>query len=298
MNRMKSAILAGLAITYSVSLSAAPITFNTALPVGKGEFLFRQQLVVNQSGDDPGTTNRDRTEQSYVTAMGYGINSKWAVFGVLPYRNIDFDQTVAGVSSSRSNKQFGDLSVFARYSHFQVNQRGKTFRVASFLGIKLPSGSDNKRDAIGILPPPLQTATNSTDVFGGFVVTYQTLKYQLDSQISYRVNNEANNFEAGNVFRIDGSLQYRLWHSTPAQGLPDYLYGVFEINIVNQSKNRINNVSDQNSNGTRIFLSPGIQYVTRRWILEGGLQIPVSQNLNGTALENDYIVRAGVRFNF
>ncbi len=40
---------------------SAPITFNTALPVAEGEFVGRVQYVVNQSGDDPGSTDRDRT---------------------------------------------------------------------------------------------------------------------------------------------------------------------------------------------------------------------------------------------
>ncbi len=43
---------------------------------------------------------------------------------------------------------------------------------------------------------------------------------------------------------------------------------------------------------------PGLQYVTKRWIVEAGVQIPVVQDLNGTALEKDYIFRAGFRFNF
>ncbi len=298
MRPIKSLALGTLLLTNHFSLSAAPITFNTALPVGKGEFLFRQQVVLNQSGKDPGNSNRDRTEQSYVTALGYGINSKWAVFGILPYRDIELEQGATGSRINRSNKRLGDLSVFARYSHFQKNQRGQTFRIASFAGIKLPTGSDYRRDSIGILPPPLQTSTGSSDIFGGLVFTYQTLRYQLDAQISYRFNNEANNFEAGDVLRLDGSAQYRLWHSKPKQGLPHYLYGVLEMNIINQAKNKVNGASDQNSNGTRVFISPGIQYVTKRWILEGGVQVPISQNLNGTALENDYIVRAGIRFNF
>jgi len=44
--------------------------------------------------------------------------------------------------------------------------------------------------------------------------------------------------------------------------------------------------------------SPGAQYITKRWIVEGAVQIPVSQDLNGTALENDFIARASARFNF
>ena len=45
-------------------------------------------------------------------------------------------------------------------------------------------------------------------------------------------------------------------------------------------------------------LVPGLQYVTKRWIVEAAVQLPIVQYLNGTALENDHIVRAGFRFNF
>ncbi len=76
------------------------------------------------------------------------------------------------------------------------------------------------------------------------------------------------------------------------------LYGVIEANLVYQARNRINGREDPDSGGVQLFLTPGIQYVTRRWILEGAVQMPVIQDLNGTALENDYIIRTGVRFNF
>ena len=69
---------------WSTTGIAAPITFNTALPVAQGEFLIREQLVMNQSGDDPGNANRDRTASATVPAPGYGINHKRTVFGILP----------------------------------------------------------------------------------------------------------------------------------------------------------------------------------------------------------------------
>ncbi|MCB1753748.1 MAG: transporter, partial [Gammaproteobacteria bacterium] len=118
------------------------------------------------------------------------------------------------------------------------------------------------------------------------------------AQLSYQANNEANSFEAGDVARLDGSMQYRLWPQTLTGGLPDFLYGVIEANLVHQGKDRINGSTDPNSGGTRLFLTPGIQYVSKRWIVEGAVQIPVIQDLNGTALENDYIARFSVRFNF
>ena len=44
-------------LTFSMGMSrwagAAPITFNTALPVAEGEFVFREQLRWLRSSDDP-----------------------------------------------------------------------------------------------------------------------------------------------------------------------------------------------------------------------------------------------------
>ncbi len=280
------------------AVEAAPITFNTALPVAKDEYLFRQQFVINQSGKDPGNLNRDRTAITAVTTLAYGINHKFSVFGVLPYQIIELELDMAGQRVKRDNSGVGDLSVFGRYIFHQHNQPGETFRLAAFAGLKAPTGDETASDNIGSLPPAVLTGSGSWDVFTGLVLTQQTLAYQFDGQISYRVNNEANNFEAGNLFRLDGSLQYRLWPRSLESGVPAFLYGVLEVNLVNQEKNEAGGINDNNSGGTRLFISPGIQYVTRRWIAETALQIPVTQNLHGTALENDYIFRVGMRFNF
>ncbi|NIP72228.1 MAG: transporter [Gammaproteobacteria bacterium] len=284
-------------LVWTSQVIGAPITFNTALPVAKGEFVAREQLVVNQSGDDPSGADRDRTEVAAVTALGYGLTGQWALFGVLPYRDIDLDTISGGQRITRSNNGFGDLTLFARYTAYQQDRPGRTFRVAPFAGVEAPTGKDDARDGLGTLPTSVQVGSGSWDYFGGVVLTYQTLKYQFDSQLSYRVNNEANGFEAGDIVRLDGSYQHRLWRNA-AQGVPDYLYGVIEVNLIHQDNNRLNGSKDPDSGGTQLFLTPGIQYVTKRWIFEGAVQVPVVQDLNGTALENDYIVRAGVRFNF
>jgi hypothetical protein len=144
----------------------------------------------------------------------------------------------------------------------------------------------------------VQPGSGAWDAFGGAVVTYQTLEFQIDSQLSYRANGEANNFQAGNVARLDASLQYRLLPRNLGAGVPGFLYGVLEAGFVYRDNNQVGGIDDPNSGGTTLFLTPGLQYVTRRWIVEGGVQLPVVQNLNGLALENDYVARAGFRFNF
>ncbi len=277
---------------------AAPITFNTALPVAKGEFLLRQQFISIQSGDDSSSANRDRSETVSATTLVYGVNHKIALFGILPYRDIELNLDMGSGQITRSNHGQGDISLFGRYIFKQDNQPGSTFRMAAFAGFKAPTGDNNSRDNLGKLPAPVQTGTGSWDVFGGLVITRQTLDWQLDAQLSYRLNTEADEFKAGNVLRLDSSWQKRLWPDKLSTGVPGFLYGVIEMNLINQRENTLNGVDDGNSGGTRLLLAPGIQYVTRRWIVEGSVQVPVVQQLNGDALELGSILRAGFRVNF
>lgn len=287
-----------LFIVFSNSSLAAPITFNTALPVAKEEFLLRQQFIVMQSGHDPSRVQRDRTETISATALVYGISNQLTLFGILPYRNIDISMNMGAGTVNRSNSGLGDISTFARFIFHQNNQIGRTLRLAAFAGFKAPTGKDRASDSLGTLPLPLQTGTGSWDVFGGMVITHQTLAYQLDAQLSYRLNTEANNVEVGEVLNLDASVQKRVWPHELGGGVPNFIYGVLEVNVINQDKNTINGIDDTNTGGTRILLAPGLQYVTRRWIAETTVQFPIVQNLNGNALELDTIARAGVRFNF
>ena len=277
---------------------AAPISFNTALPVAKGEFVFREQFVLDQSGDDPSSADRDRTAWSLDSVLGYGATRNLAVFGVIPYVGKSVDVTMNGARRTRDANGLGDIRLFTRYTIFQHDVPGRTFRVAPFLGLEFPTGDDDERDSRGRLPPSVQPGSGSWDPFGGVVVTFQTLAFQLDGQASYRFNTQANSFEFGDVARLDGSLQYRVWPRDLGPGTPGFLYGVLEGNFVYQSKNRIDGAQDPDSGGFSLFLVPGLQYVTKRWIVEAGVQLPTYQDLNGEALEKEYVFRGGFRLNF
>jgi len=291
--------LAGMIMTGWMSPTlAAPQSFNTALPVAKGEFVFREQFVLDQSGDDASGEDRNRTAWALVSALGYGVTPDLALFGIVPYVDKNLKITAGGTRRERSASGLGDVSLFARYTVYRRDWPGRTLRIAPFAGTETPTGEDDETDALGRLPASVQPGSGSWDPFGGIVLTYQTLDFQIDAQASYKVNTEANSFEFGDVARLDGSLQYRLWPRKLGSGVPGFLYGVLEGNLIYQEKNRSGGVDDPNSGGLSLFLLPGLQYVTKRWIIEAGIQVPVVQDLNGTALEKDYILRSGFRVNF
>lgn len=297
---MKTAIKIGLAAlcAWAATALSAPITFNTALPVHEGGYVLREKFVFMKNADDPTPANRDVEVTGLVSVLGYGVTRDFALFGILPWFDKRLDMRMGGQDISRSQRGLGDLTLLGRYTAYEYNAPGRALRVAPFLGIKAPTGKDNARDGMGRLPPPLQPGSGSWDALGGVVLTYQTLDFEIDSQVSYKANREANGFQAGNVASLDTSLQYRLWPPSLGAGVPAFLYGVLEANLVHSARNRSGADDDPNSGGTTLFITPGLQYVTRKWIVEAGVQVPVSQHLNGTALKNDYVFTTGVRINF
>lgn len=293
------AMILALGAGASGGVGAAPQTFDTALPVAEGNFIFRQQFLYFAASDDPTPADRDVQVAGGASMLGYGINSRLAVFGALPYLDKRMDNSAnAGNRIRRSTRGIGDARLWARYTVLQHDGPGRTLRVAPFAGIEAPTGRDDDQDRRGRLPQPLQVGSGSWDPFFGVVATYQTLGFQVDAQAGYEVNTKANRFEFGDEFRLDGSLQYRLWPRELGGGLPGFVYGVLELNYSDREKNRIDGVRDPNSGGRSLLVSPGVQYVTRRWIAEGIVQVPVMQNLNGTALEEDLTVRVGFRVSF
>ena len=168
---------------------AAPQTFNTALPVAKGEFVFREQFLYRKASDDPSADNRDLGVLGGISVLGYGVTGDLAVFGALPYLdkrlelNGDDGQRIA-----RSTRGIGDFRLFGRYTIYRDDVPRRTFRIAPFAGIETPTGDNDDSDSFGRLPRTLQLGSGSWDPFAGVVATWQTLDYQVDAQVSYQAN--------------------------------------------------------------------------------------------------------------
>ena len=293
------AVMFACAAVFSGATRAAPQTFNTALPVAAGEFILRVQFLYKRISDDPASLDRDIDVLGAVSVLGYGVTGDLTLFGALPFLHKDLNLSLPGVGRvSRDTTGFGDARLFARYTLLQRDMQGRSFRIAPFAGLELPTGDDDDTDSLGTLPRGFQLGSGSWDPFFGVVATYQTLDYQFDAQVGYQINTREKGFEFGDTLQVDASFQYRLWPRDLGAGVPGFLYGGLEINFLHQEKNQITGINDPDSGGDTFFLSPTLQYVTRRWVLEAVVQVPVAQDLNGMAVEEDLTVRAGFRIAF
>lgn len=290
---MKRALGAVLAILAAAGPSmAAPISFNTALPVHEGGLLFRGQGVWTRMHDDPSPAGREMDVVAAPVVLVYGATSKLALMGVFPYLNkaLNFPH-----QAPRRASGLGDIATLGRYEIFERSRRGYTARGALFAGIEWPTGADEESDALGTLPKPVQLGSGSFDPFFGTVWTSQWLNLQLDADLSYQRNTEANDFRFGDVLAQNASLQYRLWPRSLDAGVPSYVYGVLELNNVYQAKNEAAGVSDPDSGGYQLFITPGLQWVAKRVVIEVAAQLPVVQELNGNALRTDWRLLGGFR---
>jgi hypothetical protein len=286
-----------LLATHVPTIEAAPISFNTALPVHEGGLLFRGQGIWMRMHDDPSPMGREMDVVAVPSVLVYGATPKLALMGVFPY--MDKRLEIKSTGTIRRVSGLGDIMTVGRYEIFARNSPGQTSRGAVFAGLKWPSGRSAESDALGVLPSPVQLGSGSYDPIFGTVWTGQWLVFQVDADLSYRRNTKANDFKFGDVLEQNISLQYRLWpRILEAEGLPSYLYGVLEANNVYQAKDEADGVKDGDSGGYQLFLTPGLQWVAKRTVFELAAQFPAAQSLNGAALKTDYRLIGSVRFWF
>jgi len=292
------ALAAGLIVSTSI-VHAGPITFSSALPVADGMGIFRSQVKLVRKSGDATPAGRVLNVTAAPVVLAYGASPKLALFGVLPYVDKRLDVTMGGKRIRRDAQGIGDALFFGRYTVIQVDKPGDTLRVAPFAGLKTPTGSHSQRDAFGLVPRILQPGSGSWDPFLGVALTRQTLGWEFDAAARYRFNTEASGFTFGDEARADASFQYRVFPRTLENtGVPAFIYLVLESNLIWNGRNRSLGIAAPNSGGLMWNLAPGLQYVTDRIVLETAIQIPVVQNLNGTALESDWVWTAGFRWNF
>jgi len=284
---------------FSRGAAAGPITFNTALPVHSDEIIVREQLIWKRATNDPTSMNRTLDVVAVPSVFVYGLHPRVTVFGILPflYKRLELN-TPAG-RQTRSTSGFGDLGMLVRVTALTFDRPGETLRLAPFVGLKLPTGANGEADELGRLPQPFQLGSGSWDPIGGTILTWQTLRWEIDLSGSYQLRTGANGFNAGDEARGDASFQYRIlpWGAL-GSGLPHWLFAVVETNAVWRGHNVVAGTQDPDSGGFNWYVAPGLQWITLRTVLEVAVQIPVLTRNNGQGLDEDFIARVSFRANF
>lgn len=272
-------------------VDASPITFMTDLPVGENFFVLDEQFLSMPSAVDPTSAQRSLGISAEMSTLAYGVTRDFTLFAMVPYLGANVDMTLPnGERMSQFMGSFGDISVFGRYTAYEHDAIGSTFRIAPIFGFVAPAGG---------LVVPTGFDPGSWGIEMGGIATYQTLNFELDGSLTNIAPTNGASILSG-LTELDGNFQYRIWPITVGSGLPNFLYAGVETNFIYQGNDDLNGLLYPE--GSMLFIDPTLQFVTEYWLLEAAIQVPVYQNITNyhgfQGLDNAYILHLGLRFNF
>jgi hypothetical protein len=189
--------------------------------------------------------NRRVTVRVTPLALPFNLFSQRFQIGtIIPFMDINLDSRAQAASRSG----IGDVRVFAKYLIYQRDRKLETFRIASKVAIKLPTGDENKMPALG---------TGSTDYAFSTVAGWVKNRVGLYLEGIYNLNTSKEQIDFGNSFSYNFVFGYRLLPVVYETYPSPQLNGFVELNGTTAGRNKINGQQFQSSGGTMIFLSPG-----------------------------------------
>jgi len=256
-----------IAFTLSEGLSAIPVNANVALPITEGHTVYRIQYKTTKN-------ENEKVTETYIFAFAHGLSGKTVLIGAIPAK---ISKTFTGA---------GDLALFLKHTVYQIDGPLYTSRLALVGGIKFPTGKD-------------KFTSESTDWRVGVVYTMQDDSHEIDISTLYSINTEAEGIEQGDTFNHDLAYQFRLFPwNLPEEGIPTTINVVGELNGISIQKTEVDGMQQENTGGYKLFISPGLQIVGSQIIVEGIVQFPIIQDLNGTQPEERYRTVVSTRFQF
>lgn len=296
-------LFALLALPRPSQANGPPIHGDTAFVVGiegAGIRSFYQELrmgkLLRDGKEVPDPQDRAMTVRMVPFMLPYeAVPNRLLIGFAVPYLDKRMESTSDGQRTALTNRGLGDTTVFGKYQFYQRDRPGGTTRITSKLGLKLPTGKDDARDAAGtLLSPSLQLGSGSWDVSGGVVLTHLYQRWGVNTNLVYALNNEAKGFEKGDALRYDLSGAFRLLPWVYEEYPSPQLNLILELNGVVAWKDRVRGASDPNSGGHTLLLSPGLQFMGGRdWLVDVSYQLPVNQELNGTQSGLDHTWTVG-----
>lgn len=306
---------------------ASPLRAISALPLEFGEtsiFFGVQYLEFNAFSDAellgsvsvPGDV--DSTNASWEAALGisFGATDNLTLTLGLPWVwNVDIrEPQETGEPGNRSTEVvslgsstgLGDLVLLAQYRFF--HDPAQQAHLAVLGGVKTPTGLTNVRTRQGeLFGTDHQPGSGSWDGLFGLAATRFWGKASLDASLFYKRTSEgAQDTRLGDGMLLGLALSYRLAEGYLAPDLESFVTNkpwwdwfswdaVMEVETGWSGKDVTGGVSDPNSGGLVVALSPGFRASPGRgWDATLSFDFPVYTNLNGTQVEPRWGVLATI----
>lgn len=258
----------GLVITPTVSAQEA-INFNSALQPAKGMLIVRQQLRYFEADNNIGSNDLDIKQTQVSTALIYGIQSDLTLIFNAPIRFREIKNNNTGITTR--DEGIGDITSLLKLQFYR-NDTGPTdtARANVLAGMEIRSGDSD-------------FSSDSYDPLFGAVYTQSRGRHGFDAAALWKFNTAGGSSDR---LRYDVAYVYRLYPEEYTVGKLTALFGLIELNG-----------SYETNGDNELFVSPGIQYVTRDWAIEATVQLPIWQDLD-ERMERDFVVGLSLRLQF
>lgn len=217
---------------------------------------------------------REREQEAFLEAE-YGLTPRWGIGAELPY--------VAKREEGLDSDGIGALTLGTKYQFWRRDLPGAQYTAAGFGNVKLPTAEDGVEPALG---------SGSTDFIGGLAAGYESRRWYWFASGAYRVNTQGDGgLERGDrqFLNLVGGIRPLLSEYDE----PDTVL-MLELNWERDDRDSLNGQSLANTGGWRLFASPVVWWTYRQIAVRGGVQIPLTENLNGNQVDADY--RAALEF--
>ncbi len=232
-----------------------PITVETPIMLGLG-------------GSGIRTFNRFTSVENghafvHVLTIPYNFSTKSQIGIVMPFV---FNKPENTISSSG----LGDLTLFAKYQLYKIDDIGKTFRITAKITQSIPTKSSSLQD-------PNNTKISQTYI--GIIVGKLSTKTGIYGDFGYNLTNSG----------LTDNIIYNISFGFP---LLEHQYPQKQVNLYLEVNG--NYLIDPKRNVN--FLSPGIQWIPgRRFLLEYSFQLPIFQD-NSQINSTNFRSLIGIRF--
>jgi len=254
----------------AASHGQAPINSNVALQPAKGGLILRQQIRYSEAALDRPGPDPDIELATTSTTLVYGATEAITLLVDMPVVvSRRFEDDAAGVIDTEAG--VADWTALAKIRlHRRDTAPLATTRIDAIAGLELPTGDE-------------RFSSDSTDPIVGGVLTTTEGRNAFSADLLWKFDTGGGGTD---LLRYDAAVVRRLSPAQYTRAGQAAINGLLELNGVYET-----------DGDNEVFLSPGVQYVTRRWILEASVQLPVAQDVSDRP-EADFILAFGVRMQF
>ena len=240
-------------------------------------------------------------------SLSYGATENLSISARLPYikrENIREGELEGGVPEAHTHGDSsgeGDLILLSQY---RVLERTSTV-VSILFGIKAPTGETHEEDDDGVrFETEFQPGTGSWDFLLGASVSKSSGNFGYHANILYNKTTEGSqSTEIGDAISYNAASTYRIYDSHATHEHDHHAGSEYsglkldlsvELNGETRRKNKISGVSEDNSGGTIVYVSPGVRVSSGKFSGFISYGIQVVENQNGVQTDVDSRIVAGI----